>query len=68
MSRCRPAPKRDIAPNAGLLPPVPVVRPAERPIELRLAALLNGAKRVTLFCGRGCAGAHDRPASSSPRR
>jgi len=24
-----------------------------------LAELLNGAKRVTLFCGRGCAGAHD---------
>jgi pyruvate dehydrogenase (quinone) len=23
-----------------------------------LAALLNGAQRVTLFCGRGCAGAH----------
>ena len=24
-----------------------------------LAELLNGARRVTLFCGRGCAGAHD---------
>src|SRR5882757_1672181 len=24
-----------------------------------LAGLLNGARRVTLFCGRGCAGAHD---------
>ena len=34
-----------------------VVRPAE--IELTaLADLLNSAKRVTLFCGRGCAGAH----------
>ncbi|MFN5717969.1 MAG: ubiquinone-dependent pyruvate dehydrogenase, partial [Bradyrhizobium sp.] len=54
----RPAPKRDIAPNAGLLPPVPVVRPADAQLNA-LAALLNGAKRVTLFCGRGCAGAHD---------
>lgn len=23
-----------------------------------LARLLNGAERVTLFCGRGCVGAH----------
>ena len=54
----RPAPKREISPNAGLLPPAPVVRPAETELTA-LAALLNGAKRVTLFCGRGCAGAHD---------
>src|ERR1700744_4568835 len=54
----RPAPKREISPNAGLLPPAPVVRPAETELNA-LAALLNGAKRVTLFCGRGCAGAHD---------
>ena len=34
-----------------------MVRPAE--IELTaLADLLNSAKRVTLFCGRGCAGSH----------
>jgi pyruvate dehydrogenase (quinone) len=52
------APKRDISPNAGLLPPAPVVRPAESELEA-LADLLNGAKRVTLFCGRGCAGAHE---------
>ena len=32
--------------------------PAESELEA-LANLLNGAKRVTLFCGRGCAGAHD---------
>ena len=55
----RPAPKRGISPNAGLLPVVPVVRPAE-PELAALAELLNGAKRVTLFCGRGCAGAHGR--------
>lgn len=54
----RPAPKRGASPNAGLLPPVPVVRPADTELEA-LAKLLNDAKRVTLFCGRGCAGAHD---------
>ena len=36
----------------------PIVRPAEGELEA-LAELLNGAERVTLFCGRGCAGAHD---------
>ncbi|SHJ98454.1 pyruvate dehydrogenase (quinone) [Bradyrhizobium lablabi] len=54
----RPAPKRGISPNAGLLPVPPVVRPAETELTA-LAELLNGAKRVTLFCGRGCAGVHD---------
>src|SRR6266478_7675164 len=54
----RPSPKRGISPNAGLLPVPPIVRPAE-PELTALAELLNGAKRVTLFCGRGCAGAHD---------
>ena len=54
----RSAPKRGISPNAGLLPAPPIVRPAEGELEA-LAKLLNGAKRVTLFCGRGCAGAHD---------
>jgi pyruvate dehydrogenase (quinone) len=54
----RPAPKRGISPNAGLLPAAPVVRPAEAQLTA-LADLLNSGKRVTLFCGRGCAGAHD---------
>ncbi|MDP1582221.1 MAG: ubiquinone-dependent pyruvate dehydrogenase [Bradyrhizobium sp.] len=53
----RPAPRRGISSNAGLLPAMPVVRPAEAELTA-LAELLNGAKRVTLFCGRGCAGAH----------
>src|ERR1700722_14250110 len=53
----RAAPKRGIAPNAGLLPPAPTVLPAE-PQLAALAKLLNGADRITLFCGRGCAGAH----------
>jgi len=51
----QPAPRRGISP--ALLPPTPVVRPGETELSA-LAALLNGAKRVTLFCGRGCAGAH----------
>src|ERR1700684_940476 len=54
----RPSPRRGIAPNAGLLPATPVVRPAEAELTA-LADLLNSAKRVTLFCGRGCAGSHD---------
>jgi pyruvate dehydrogenase (quinone) len=53
----RAAPTRGISPNAGLLPAAPVVRPAE-PELLALARLLNDARRITLFCGRGCAGAH----------
>ncbi len=51
------APKRPSSPRTGLLPPAPVVRPAERDLDA-LAAMLNDAGRVTLFCGRGCAGAH----------
>ncbi|MGJ4945907.1 ubiquinone-dependent pyruvate dehydrogenase [Bradyrhizobium sp. HKCCYLS1011] len=53
----KPAPKRPAAAAAGLLPPKPVVRPAEAELDA-LAKLLNSAPRVTLFCGRGCAGAH----------
>lgn len=51
------APDREISPRRGLLPPAPVVVPAEGELDA-LAALLNEAERVTLFCGRGCAGAH----------
>ena len=36
----------------------PVVRPADADLA-RLADLVNGAKKVTLFCGIGCSGAHD---------
>ena len=53
----QPAPPRAMAPNPGLLPAVPVTRPAERELDA-LAALLNGSSKVTLFCGRGCASAH----------
>jgi len=47
----------DVCAN-GAFDAVPVVRPADADLA-RLAELLNGARRVTLFCGIGCAGAHD---------
>jgi pyruvate dehydrogenase (quinone) len=53
----REAPKRALAPRSGLIPAKPVVRPADAELDA-LAALLNAGKRVTLLCGRGCAGAH----------
>jgi pyruvate dehydrogenase (quinone) len=48
-----PPPKTD-----NLLLPTPEVIPAPRDLN-RLAALLNGEGRVTLFCGAGCQGAHE---------
>ncbi len=53
----RPAPKRAAAAPRSLLPKAPVTVPAEDELD-RLAALLNGSSKITLFCGRGCAGAH----------
>jgi pyruvate dehydrogenase (quinone) len=41
----------------GLVTAQPVVRPADADLA-RLANLLNKGRRVTLFCGSGCAGAH----------
>ncbi|WP_336486170.1 ubiquinone-dependent pyruvate dehydrogenase [Methylobacterium nigriterrae] len=52
------APARAIPPNPGLIPPRPLIRPAEPELDA-LADLLNGSKRITLLAGRGCAGAHD---------
>ncbi len=52
----KPAPTRPISPRAGLLPAAPTIRPAETELDA-LATLLNDAPRITLFCGRGCAGA-----------
>jgi len=52
-----PAPNRAVSPVPGLLPPAPIVTPASAELDA-LASLLNDASRVTLFCGRGCAGAH----------
>ena len=44
--------------TAGLLPTRPFVMPERTDLD-RLAALLNGGRRVTILCGSGCAGAHD---------
>ncbi|WP_019903279.1 ubiquinone-dependent pyruvate dehydrogenase [Methylobacterium sp. 77] len=51
------APVRAVSPNAGLIPPKPMVRPAEAELNA-LAELLDGSSKITLLCGRGCAGAH----------
>ncbi|WP_221195423.1 ubiquinone-dependent pyruvate dehydrogenase [Luteibacter sp. Sphag1AF] len=51
------SPVKKPTPRAGLIPPVPHVIPAEAELDA-LANLLNAGKRVTLLCGRGCAGAH----------
>ncbi|TXN03520.1 ubiquinone-dependent pyruvate dehydrogenase, partial [Methylobacterium sp. WL122] len=51
------APARAVATKAGLVPPKPVVQPAEADLTA-LAELLNGSRKITLLCGRGCAGAH----------
>jgi pyruvate dehydrogenase (quinone) len=48
-----PPPKR-----GGLIPSRPIVRPDDAELD-KLAALLNGASRITLLCGSGCAGAHE---------
>ena len=40
-----------------LVPKAPLVVPPEEEVQ-RLAAMLNDASRVTLFCGAGCAAAH----------
>ena len=42
---------------AGLVPSEPIVMP-KAPDLKALADLLNGASKVTLLCGSGCAGAH----------
>ncbi|MGA3240475.1 MAG: ubiquinone-dependent pyruvate dehydrogenase [Bryobacteraceae bacterium] len=53
-------PAIDAPPPAALdlLPVTPVVVPPSASLQA-LADLLNGASRVTLLCGSGCAGAHD---------
>ncbi|MDB5058041.1 MAG: hypothetical protein JWO59_1513, partial [Chloroflexi bacterium] len=38
--------------------PAPSVRPSEKELEM-LAELLNGARKITILGGAGCAGAHD---------
>jgi pyruvate dehydrogenase (quinone) len=48
----------DKAPPNWILPSSPVVLPQDDQLR-ELAELLNRGTRVTLFCGAGCAGAHD---------
>src|SRR5262249_31336671 len=42
---------------SGLLPASPLVTPAKPDLD-RLAALLNGSRRITMLCGSGCQYAH----------
>jgi pyruvate dehydrogenase (quinone) len=44
--------------SSTLAPPLPRMPPADQGLK-SLAALLNGAGRITLLCGSGCEGAHD---------
>jgi pyruvate dehydrogenase (quinone) len=47
-----------VASGLSLLPVAPKTVPPDAQLE-QLAALLGSGRKVTLFCGRGCAGAHD---------
>ena len=51
-----PAPQRSI--EHALVTRRPAIRPSDTEIDA-LARLVDGARRVTLFCGSGTAGAHD---------
>jgi thiamine pyrophosphate-dependent acetolactate synthase large subunit-like protein len=54
----RDSPVRKPTPVASLLPKAPIVVPHDSELDA-LASLLNEGKRVTLLCGRGCAGARE---------
>ena len=45
--------------SRALLPARPLLRPRDPELDA-LANMLNDASRVTLLCGRGCLGAHDK--------
>jgi pyruvate dehydrogenase (quinone) len=51
-----PAPQRSI--EHALVTRRPAIRPSDTEIDA-LARLVDGARRITLFCGSGTAGAHD---------
>jgi pyruvate dehydrogenase (quinone) len=53
----KPAPERTLAAASTLRPRAPIVVPQADELK-RLAELLNASKKITLLCGRGCAGAH----------
>jgi pyruvate dehydrogenase (quinone) len=48
----------DAKPAGWLAPKPPLVRPDDAELAA-LAAMLNGAERVAMLCGAGCAGAHE---------
>ncbi|OYX87153.1 MAG: pyruvate oxidase [Rhizobiales bacterium 17-65-6] len=52
--------KPAVGPVSGAFSPVelPQVTPPDAEVE-KLSALIDGAQRITLLCGAGCAGAHD---------
>ncbi|SON57277.1 Pyruvate dehydrogenase [ubiquinone] [Hartmannibacter diazotrophicus] len=54
----KPAATEARSKSSGLLPKAPVVVPPAEEVEA-LAELLNQEGRLTIFCGAGCAGAHD---------
>ncbi len=53
----RKAPRRAPSALRGLVLAAPAITPAAEQLK-GLAGMLNEARRITLFCGRGCAGAH----------
>src|SRR5262249_34987754 len=53
----RAAPQRTLSASRGLALSAPRIAPAAEELKA-LALMLNETKRITLFCGRGCAGAH----------
>jgi pyruvate dehydrogenase (quinone) len=53
----RKPPQRALSTGRGLAVAAPRIAPEPDGLEA-LASLLNDAQRITLFCGRGCAGAH----------
>ena len=53
-----PMPDNPSVSSDTVMAPRPTVRPSDADLS-RLAELLNGAKRVTIFGGLGCAGVHD---------
>src|ERR1700756_5528847 len=53
----RKAPQRAISTTRGLALSAPRIAPEADQLK-QLAAMLNDTQRITLLCGRGCAGAH----------
>jgi pyruvate dehydrogenase (quinone) len=51
------APTEEITSRAGLLPAPALSRPQDSELDY-LAQMLNESERITMLCGRGCAGAH----------